>query len=309
MDTYRVTITSNNVTPTDDIYLDWANVMPEGQYEIIPSLSSKYFNFDTALPLMCVYSNMLNCDTYTTEGAIIQANPTQFICEAQNRGYNSGYDNFNCTATNRLSLFSKTRPKNNNFRISLIASNGVGYFASTSLGVTVELTLQFIRYTLPLFNYRYSHYEIPTPFNVILNSKNGDMLNNSINQINYNYNWFNHVNVNQNQKYKMSMLFIMMGVNMVNAQPLQIHTDFFNNMNNFVVDNTGYKTSNIILSGVPSAFVTLVNICAGMTTNTPITVILPQKNNFNVEIYQMGTTTLFTQLNDYILQLHFEPII
>ena len=254
---------------------------------------------------------MFQSSIYTTEGATVQPNASNFICEAINKGYNAGLDNFYCTDSIRHPFYTKTRPVKNNFDVILLASNSNNDFVSSSLGVAIELTLIFTRYDIPLYSYihSYKNTEKPTPFNVILNSKNGEMVVTSVNQITYNYNWQNHHSINPSQKYEMSMLFIMMGQNMSSYQPMEIRSDFFDTGGNYVVSSNGYKNSDkLFTSCSPSSFTNLVNVIGSTRVNLPITTTIPHRNIFTVRLYEMGTDTLFTRLNDYIIQLHFKPI-
>jgi len=309
METYRVLTELGT-----NLFVDWATVMPEGEYFVIPTVTSPSRSFNSAAPLPLIYSDMFSASVHTTENPTIQPYSRQFICQAINRGYNTtSFENFNTTSRNRVPIFITNRPQNNTFYVKLIQSTTDGIFSS-GFGNALSLGLQFIRYTMPLYKFKYST-SVPKPFNVLLNSVNGSKLAGNNNAINYNFNWLNHSQGNPNQRYELSFCFVTMGMNMTNNQPIQVVADFFNNANNYNIPIQGgsFGNSNFLLVGAPSSFSTLVNVVGGMNINNPIVTTLPFNNNFNVYLYELNSTVLFNpttgSTQNYLLQLHFNPIV
>jgi hypothetical protein len=303
--TYVVTLAHNSN------FTDWGSILPDNTgFMVYVNFISKYLQVSTAIPHMVCYTDFLNSTTATTIGATVHPFATEYLCSPINNNYSSNREVLSTTISNRVPLYIPSRPTLNNYSIRFLESTSNNTYAASFYGMGFQVSLTFVPY-IPKIPRHVS--EKVVPFNVILNSANGTILNTK-SSIQYKYNWLNHWNSNPNQQYKMSWFFQSMGMNVSTTQPLQISMSCLPVSNNFYVDSNtnGSENSNIIGSAYGYDYTTLSNYLGGPLTNPDISVILPTQNIFDIQLYELGTQTLFAptagSMEDYIIILHFDPV-
>ena len=303
--TFNITLSQNST------YTDWAAILPDNTgFLVYVNFISKYLQVSSAIPHMVCYTDFLNSTTATTIGASVHPFSTEYLCSPINNNYSSNREVLSTTLSNRVPLYISTRPTKNNYTIRFLESTSNNTYAASFYGIGFQVALNFVPHIPKIPRHILDKV---LPFNVILNSANGTIMNTK-SYIQYNYNWANHWNPNPNQKYIMSWFFQTLGMNVSTTQPLQISMSCLPISNNFYVSSstTGANNSNIIGSAYGYDYTTLSNYLGGPLTNPPISIVLPTQNIFDIQLYELGTEILFTPsvgvMEDYILILHFEPI-
>lgn len=301
---------SYKITLDNSGYTDWSFLPDDTAFLLYLNVSSKYVQVSSAIPHMIVYADFLDSTTHTTIGSTVHPFSSQYMCSPINRNYSDNREVLTVTNSNRVPLYLPCRPTNNNHIIRFLESTSNNAYAASFYGIGMYYQLLFIPYVSPIP----AHIKDPaTPFNVILNSANGTVINTK-SYIEYNYNWANHYNPNPNQKYKMIWFLQSMGMNTSSNQPFVISASFLPVANNYYVSSstTGANNSNIIGNCYAYDYSTLSNYLGGPTTNSEIMVTLPSQNIFNIQFFDIGTTTLFIPttgaMQDYQLILNFMPV-
>lgn len=300
-------------------FYDW-NQLPENEYLLFTSFTSRSVNFSTALPMPMIYCSAINAKTSTSQNATVQNYPMEYIGSPINNMYETANVQFNIHE-NSLPVYLPSRPSNNNFNIRFVASNSDAEFAITAQQFYWVLQLNFVPYKQPTYMLNttvFQNESDPRPFSVILNSVNGTVLDTN-SYIQFEYNWANHIKIgNPYQEYNASFQFISMAQNMANTgQPAIIESDIYNSSSNFIVNYDGasnnFNSLQIGVVGAPS-YEALSSLYSNKFDNQAIRTILPTKNIFYIKLldFDVSTYQLWTPVtgatNDWVMVFYFNPI-
>lgn len=317
--TYSLFFRSGNELTGDNFngtwFYDWAQI-PDTEYLLYVSFTSRSVNFSTALPMPMVFCSAINGRTSTTKNATVHNYPSEYIGSPINNMYETSSVQFNIHE-NSLAIYLPSRPTTNNFNIRFVASDSDGQFAITSQQFFWVLQMNFIPYkSKESFNTTiFQNDHIAKPFTVMLNSVNGTIIDTK-SHIEFNYNWQNHINNNMYNEYNASFQLISMGMNMATTgQPAIIESNIYNSTSNYVVNYNGTSSQNSLqigCAGCPS-YETLSSLYCNKYDNQAIRTNLPTNNIFYVKLLDFDDPTqLFLPVtgatNDWVLIVYFDPI-
>jgi len=288
-------------------FYDWKNILKDNTaYIVNTTFSSRFFTFTTGdLDIPILYSSMFSglTNNFTTVNPSIQNYPNNFIGAPLVDLY-STFTSINIETNNTVPLYLSSRPTNNFFNMQFVknTTNNTN-FSVDSGDFDWILNIQFIEYK-ELINT--TVITRPLPFNVILNSVNGRIINTK-SYIEYD---INLPYMNPNVKMIMKTILQTKGMNTVTTSPMLIYSDIINGSNNYKITATGSAINQQVGVAIASQYANSSTVNTGVDYNIGIQTLLPKSGTFFIQFRELLNSNVLWVPNtgamtDYIIILMY----
>ena len=287
---------------------DWKSILQDNTtYIVNTTFSSRFFTFTTAaLDIPVLYSNMFSglTNNYTTQNASIQNYPNSFIGLPLVNLY-STFTSLNIETNNTVPLYLSSRPINNSFNIQFVknTTNNTN-FSVDSGDFDWVLNIQFIEYKEVINTTGITK---PLPFNVILNSVNGRIINTK-SYIEYD---INLPYMNPNVKMIMKTIIQTKGMSTISTSPMLIYSDIINGSNNYKITSTGSTINQQVGVAIAAQYANTSTVNTGVDYNIGIETFLPKSGTFFIQLRELLNSNVLWipstgAMEDYIIVLMYQ---